>query len=255
MAGSDGVFHVAAWYRVGSGDAREAVRANVDGTRMVLEAMRDLSIAKGVYTSTLAVFGDTRGRVVDETYRPSGSFATVYDETKWRAHFEVALPLMAAGLPLVIVQPGLVYGAHDHGPARPLLDMYLERRLPAVPASAYCWGHVEDTALAHRLAMERGRQGQAYIVAGPPHPLADALAIAERLTGIPAPRLRIPRFVTSALRYVPGTAAEALRVLGATYLGSNAKARRELGFDPRPLRDGFAEVLPLHIAELAARPA
>jgi nucleoside-diphosphate-sugar epimerase len=193
---------------------------------------------------------------VDETYRPSGSFATVYDETKWRAHFEVALPMIDRGLPLVIVQPGVVYGVGDHSPVRPIIDRYLLGRLPAVPArTAYCWGHVDDTAAAHTLAMARGTTGETYIVAGPPHTLADALVIAESVTGIPAPRIRIPSLVTDLARFIPGANNEGLRAVGATYLGSNAKARRELGFDPRSLRDGFAEVLPLHLAELAARPA
>ena len=256
MYGVDGVFHIAGWYRVGARDRREADVVNVEGTREVLKAMHELRIARGVYTSTLAVFGDTRGRVVDEAYRTSGPWDAIYDETKWRAHFEVALPLMERGLPLTIVQPGVVYGVGDHSPVRPIIDMYLRRRLPAVPAStAYCWGHVEDTAAAHVLAMEKGRSGETYIVAGPPHTLADALRIAEAVTGIPAPRLRIPRAVTSLLRVVPGPANEGLRALGATYLGSNAKARSELGFDPRPLREGFAEVLPAHLAELAGRPS
>lgn len=254
MAGVDGLFHVAAWYKVGSPDRREAHRVNVDGTRIVLEAMRDAGVSKGVYTSTLAVFGDTRGRVVDETYRTSGPFDTLYDETKWKAHYEVAVPLIARGLPLVIVQPGVVYGVGDHSPVRPVIDSYLTRRLPAVPArTAYCWGHVEDTATGHRLAMQRGLPGESYIIAGPPHTLAEALAVAESVTGIPAPKLRIPGVLLDLVRLVPGGSAEGLRALGATYLGSNAKARRELGFEPRSLRDGFAEVLPTHIAELRGR--
>jgi nucleoside-diphosphate-sugar epimerase len=254
MAGVDGVFHVAAWYKVGSPDRREAERVNVDGTRIVLEAMRDAGVAKGVYTSTLAVFGDTRGRVVDETYRTAGPFETVYDGTKWRAHYEVAIPLIERGLPLVIVQPGVVYGIGDHSPVRPIIDRYLTRRLPAVPSrTAYCWGHVEDTAAGHRLAMEQGRSGESYIIAGPAHTLADALAVAESVTGIPAPRMRIPGVVTDLIARLPGGAFEGLRAMGATYLGSNAKARRELGFAPRELRDGFAEVLPAHLAEIRAR--
>jgi nucleoside-diphosphate-sugar epimerase len=253
MAGVDGVFHAAAWYKVGSPDRREAERVNVEGTRIVLEAMRDAGVKKGVYTSTLAVFGDTRGRVVDESYRTSGPFETVYDETKWRAHYEVALPLIGRGLPLVIVQPGVVYGIGDHSPVRPIIDRYLTRQLPAVPSrTAYCWGHVEDTAAGHRLAMEQGRIGESYIIAGPAHTLADALAVAESVTGIPAPRIRIPGVVTDLLARIPG-APEAVRAMGATYLGTNAKARRELGFDPRPLRDGFAEVLPAHLAEIRTR--
>lgn len=253
MTGVDGVFHAAAWYKVGARDAGEAYRVNVEGTRVVLEAMRDLGVARGVYTSTVAVFGDTHGRIVDETFRTSGPFASAYDETKWRAHYEVAEPLTAAGLPLVIVQPGVVYGPGDRSPMRGVIDRYLRRDLPAVPSrTAYCWGHVEDTAEAHRLAMERGRIGESYIVAGPPHTLAEALRIAEEVTGVPAPRVRIPGVFFDILSALP-FASESLRVAGATYLGSNTKARRELGFDPRPLRDGFAEVLPAHLAELHSR--
>lgn len=257
MTGVDGVFHAAAWYKVGVPDPREAHRVNVEGTRTVLEAMRDLGVPRGVYTSTLAVFGDTHGRVVDETHRTDGPFLSVYDETKWIAHYRVAEPLIAAGLPLVIVQPGVVYGIGDHSPMRPLLDAYLRRRLPAVPArTAYCWGHVEDTAAGHRLAMEHGQVGESYIIAGPPHGLAEALRIAESVTGIAAPRLVVPPLVLRAASRLAGRRGEGLRVLaGVTYLGSSAKAERVLGFHARSLRDGFAEVLGHELATLAKPPS
>src|SRR5688500_20405995 len=61
MTGVDGVFHIAAWYEIGAKDSSMAQRINVDGTRNVLETMRDLSIPKGVYTSTLAINSDTHG--------------------------------------------------------------------------------------------------------------------------------------------------------------------------------------------------
>src|SRR5438132_10411394 len=72
MAGVDGVFHIAGWYKIGSKDRAEGERINVAGTRNVLTAMRDLGIRKGVYTSTLAVSSDTHGELVDETYRSEG---------------------------------------------------------------------------------------------------------------------------------------------------------------------------------------
>jgi nucleoside-diphosphate-sugar epimerase len=269
MRGADGVFHAAAWYKVGqssmttgpgatSGGGQEkrgAHRVNVEGTRIVLEAMRDLGIARGVYTSTVAVFGDTKGRIVDETHRPPTRFPSWYSETKWRAHYQVALPMTEAGLPLVIVQPGVIYGSGDHSPMRGVIDAYLQRRLTMVPAAmAASWGHVEDTAAGHRQAMERGRTGESYIVAGPAHTLIEALRIAEAITGIAPPRLAIPRIVTDLLAALPFL-PESLRGAGASYLGSSAKAHRELGFVARPLREGFAEVLPAHLAELAARAA
>jgi nucleoside-diphosphate-sugar epimerase len=256
MEGVDGLFHVAGWYKIGGRAADDGRRINIDGTRNVLEMMRDLGIAKGVYTSTLAVFSDTRGRLVDEGYRYAGPHLSEYDRTKWVAHYQVADPLIEAGLPLVIVQPGLIYGPGDTSATRTMLLQYLRRRLPAVPSrAAYCWTHVDDIARGHLLAMERGRPGEAYIIAGPPHSLVDALALAEEITGIPAPRLHLPPLALKAAARLVGLverlvsvpadySAEYLRVIaGVTYLGDNSKARRELGYDPRPLREGLAETL------------
>ena len=86
MAGVDGVFHIAGWYKIGSKDPSVGERINVVGTRNVLTAMKELRVPKGVYTSTLAVFSDTHGQLVDETYRHDGPWLTEYDRTKWVAH-------------------------------------------------------------------------------------------------------------------------------------------------------------------------
>lgn len=256
MAGCDGVFHVAGWYKLGVRDGREGERVNVLGTRNVLEAMRDLRIPKGVYTSTLAVHGDTRGEIVDESRRFEGPFESHYDRTKWRAHYEVALPLMREGLPLVIVQPGLVYGPGDTGPTRRTLIQYLQRKLPLVPkGAAYSWAHVDDVAHGHVLAMEKGRAGECYHLAGPACSLVDALALAQRITGVAPPGLVASPWLLGALAVAMTPLAavlplpedyqpELLRVLaGCTYLGRADKARRELGWEPRPLEAGLRETL------------
>lgn len=257
MAGADGVFHLAAWYKIGARDRGSAERINVEGTRNVLELMRDLRVPKGVYTSTLAVFSDTHGWVVDETYRYDGRGPlSEYDRTKWIAHYQVALPMMEAGLPLVIVQPGVVYGPGDPSPIGTMFRQYLRRTLPAIPkGTAYSWGHVDDTARGHLQAMERGRAGESYILAGPTHTLEEVFDLAEQITGIPAPRLRpSPRVLRAAAavaelieRVVPlpeTIAAETLRVAaGVTYLATSEKAKRELGFTARPLSQGLRETL------------
>src|SRR5438093_10750103 len=173
MAGVGGVFHIAGWYRIGSKDRAEGERINVAGTRNVLTAMRDLGIRKGVYTSTLAVSSDTHGELVDETYRSDGPWLTEYDRTKWVAHYEVAEPMIRAGLPLVIVQPGVNYGPGDTSEIRPLIVRYLQHRLRALPKeTADCWAHVDETARGHLLAIQKGPPGAAYIIAAPPHALA-----------------------------------------------------------------------------------
>ena len=249
MAGVDGVFHLAAWYKVGERDKSPAMPINVDGTRNVLDLMQELGVPKGVYTSTLAVFGDTKGQAVDESYRHDGPWLSEYDRTKWIAHYEVAEPMMRKGLPLVIVQPGVTYGPGDPSAMGSTLREFLQRRMRGVPKrSAYCWGHVEDTAAGHVLAMERGRAGESYIIAGEPRTLTETIDVAERITGIPAPRFRpspgLLRFLAAVTR------SELLRVgAGATYLGSNAKATRELGLHHRPLEEGLRETL---LAEMRA---
>src|SRR6185503_15878751 len=86
MSGVDGVFHIAGWYKIGVRDKREGEQINLQGTRNVLELMRELGIPKGVYTSTLAINSDTHGRLVDEAYRYDGPHLSEYDRTKWAAH-------------------------------------------------------------------------------------------------------------------------------------------------------------------------
>ena len=263
MTGVDGVFHVAGWYKVGTGSAAVAHAVNVAGTRHVLELMQELKVPKGVYTSTLAVNSDTHGQLVDETYRFRGRHLSIYDRTKAEAH-DVAESFIAAGLPLVIAQPGLIYGPGDTSSVRTTLLKFLRGQLPMVPArTALCWAHVDDVAEGHVLAMDRGAAGCAYFLAGPVHTLVEALQVAAAAAGIPPPRLHVPPAVVRMLAGVMSLAerfvsvpadfsAENLRVIaGTTYIGSNRRARERLGWTPRPLREGWAETVTLELRTLA----
>ena len=255
MDGVDGVFHVAAWYAVGV-PAAAAEPTNVQGTRNVLETALALGVPKVVYTSTVAVFGDTRGRMVDESYFYDGrklGWASEYDRTKWIAHYEVARPLAKAGLPLVTVLPGLVYGPGDHSPVADLLRDLLRNRTLVLPAgTVYCWSHVDDVAAAHQLAMEKGQPGEDYIVAGEPHPLVAAArrirtmaGSRSRIVGLPNPAVRAMGLLARPFdRWLPPRyTSEGLRAAATSYTGSSAKARRELGYDPRPLDTGMPPTL------------
>ena len=228
----------------------------MDGTRNVLTAMRDLAIPRGVYTSTVAIFSDTRGLVPDETYRYDGPHLSDYDRTKWLAHYTVALPSIKNGLPLIIVMPGLVYGPGDTSGMHTALVDLLRGRLPITPArTAFCWAHVEDTARGHILAMENGQPGETYIIAGPRHTFEEAFDLTARLAKVRAPLLhpgaRVMRAAAALMgiagRFIsvpPALTPEALRVLaGTTYFGSNEKAVRQLGFSARPLAEGMAQTL------------
>lgn len=266
MTGVDGLFHVAGWYKIGSKNPSLGKKINIDGTRNVLELMRELNIPKGVYTSTLLVFSDTRGKWVDEATHYEGPWLSEYERTKWVAHTQLAEPMMREGLPLVIVMPGLIYGPGDTSSVRDLLIQYLKRRLPISPQkTAYCWGHVEDIAEGHLLAMERGRPGESYILAGPTHTLEQALALAEQITGIGAPRLhpspallrglaRVVRWVEPILPLPEFYRSESIRAIaGVTYIGSSKKAQRELGFTTRPLEEGLYETLLHEMKRLGIR--
>jgi nucleoside-diphosphate-sugar epimerase len=267
MRGVDGVFHIAAWYKVGVRDTSQAETINAGGTRNVLEMMQELGIPKGVYTSTLTVFSDTRGQMVDERYQYTGtSFLSEYDRTKWKAHYEVARPLMRARLPLVIVLPGLVYGPGDTSIVHEAWVNYLHGKLPVTPSgTTYCWGHVDDTAHGHLLAMERGKVGESYIIAGPKYSVVEAFALAEQISGVRAPRLHPAPWMMKALASMIallGTmfplpepySAESIRSsAGVSYLGTNQKARRELGYTPRTLEQGLPETLEYEMHQLGMR--
>jgi nucleoside-diphosphate-sugar epimerase len=254
MQGCDGVFHVAGWYKVGVRDKSEGEKINIEGTRNVLTLMREFNIPKGVYTSTLAVNSDTQGRLPDETFHFTGTHVSEYDRTKAVAH-DIANGFIREGLPLVVVMPGLIYGPGDTSSVRTTILNFLQGKLPAIPnKSAYCWAHVDDIAQAHLLAMEKGRAGENYIIAGPPHTLVEAMQMASQVSGkkmpavVPSGLLRGLAPVMGLLEKIfpvpPDYSAENLRVTGGvTYLGNNSKAKRELGYNPRPLSEGWPETI------------
>jgi nucleoside-diphosphate-sugar epimerase len=252
MQGVDGVYHVAGWYKIGAHDKRDGEKVNVAGTRNVLELMKELGILKGVYTSTLAINSDTHGELKDESYRFTGRHLTEYDRTKAAAH-HIAEGFIAQGLPLVIVMPGGIYGPGDTSALRRNFIDFLKGNLPAMPTKAgICWAHVDDIAHGHILAMEKGIPGESYIIAGEPCTYLDAFQLASHITGQSAPR-PVPHQLFKALSFVVKPfdsflpelyTSEGMRVLGGvTYWGDNRKARRFLGYNPRPLREGLESTL------------
>lgn len=252
MQGVDGVYHVAGWYKIGAKDSSDAESVNVQGTTNVLELMKELHIPKGVYTSTLAINSDTHGELKNENYHFTGKHLSEYDRTKAAAH-DVAERFIADGLPLVIVMPGGIYGPGDTSVLRRTLIDYLQGKLPMIPNQAgICWAHVDDIAHGHILAMERGVIGETYIIAGEAGTYQEAFQIASHITGkdvpsvVPYQLLKVMSYLVKPLdRFMPETyTSEALRVLaGVTYWGDNSKAKRFLGYNPRPLTEGLESTL------------
>lgn len=255
MRGCDVVFHVAAMYEIGAQYASQMRIVNVDGARNVFTTAIETGVPKIVYTSTAAIHGDTKGRMVDETHRvPFEKLisGTLYEQTKWQAHYEVALPMIRQGAPIVIVESGGAYGPEDHSVLGDLLELYIRGRLPILPDrdTTFTFVYVDDVAEGHILAAEKGRTGESYTMGYQPLSLAQFLDIAAKMSGRPKIRVKIPSALVRpswplmALieKLVPLPAmlsGEAVRSVGTTWIVSCKKAQEELGWKPRPIEEGL----------------
>jgi nucleoside-diphosphate-sugar epimerase len=262
FAGAEGVLHLAAAYEVGLTGARveASLRQNVDGTRTALEAAVASGAKKIVYTSSIVVSGTsgTSGAEVrDETYRYEGTrFPTAYALGKHRAHREVAEPLMKAGAPIVVVQPGAVLGPDDTSNFMEIFK-FMARGLPVpVGRAAYAAIDVEDCARGHVLALEKGRVGECYYLVSENLTLAEVVRRASAATGARASAIELPDLVVQAnaaflwlLERVfpmpPVFSSEGQRGQASTFTlrFSGEKARRELGLEPKPLDDTFRAIM------------
>ncbi len=273
MQGCDAVFHAAAWYKIGSRDWPKAEEINVEGTRNVLELATELGIPRTVYTSTLAVFGDTHGVLVDESYKMTVNdakrdFITEYDRTKWMAHYEVALPLIERGAPIIIVMPGVVYGPGDRSLVGQLMEAWYRGFFPVFPGpeTIFTYAHIEDIVEGHLLAAEKGKPGESYILAGPAMSFKEIARLWARLAGKPEPLAYLPaRFLhpwEPPARFlgdrIPGWpelfSADAVRIMGASYAARADKARAGLGWQTRPIEVGLRQTLDWIAAKTQAEP-
>jgi dihydroflavonol-4-reductase len=260
MRGADGVIHAAGSYRVGIAAAERPgmLDANLGTAERVLDAALNAGTRRIVYVSTVAVFGDTHGQVVDETYQRdpntrAGRFVSWYDETKYRAH-RAAEQRIAQGAPVVIVMPGPVYGPNDHSDATGQIDLAFQGKLSrvALPSLGLSWVHVDDLVDGIVAALIRGRVGQSYVMSGTPVRMREAIAIAARAGGHKAPRLTVPTILLKlfaslsdrrgGIAGAPPNLREVIRAGdNVTYWASSAKAAKELGFSARPLEQGVKD--------------
>jgi dihydroflavonol-4-reductase len=258
MAGCDAVVHAAAVYEVGIPASQRAgmKEANVGGTERVLGAALAAKIPKVVYVSTVGIFGNTHGQIVDESYEhPAKEFTSCYEQTKWEAH-QVAKRLIAEGLPCVIVQPGGVYGPGDTSSIAQLLDQFLAGKMPLLPFPdlGICLSHVEDIAAGIVLGLDKGRTGEAYVISGPATTVREAINVVAELTGKKAPKRALPVGVMKAMIPIGPLVGKLmgqppnLRELissadGVTFWASYDKAKGELGYEPRGLEQGLRAML------------
>jgi nucleoside-diphosphate-sugar epimerase len=220
------------------------LEANVRGTAHVLSTARAAGVARAVYISTIAVFGNTHGQVVDETFvRTDPTYTSYYEETKVRAH-EIAGQFIADGLPLVIVQPGQVYGPGDHSGFGALLSAFARGRLPVLPFPDLGLNltYVDDIASGMLLALDRGRPGRSYVMGGEVLRAVDAFRALGAVVGRTAPRWHLPYGVLEAVAVLRPELREVITsAKGVTFWATDARARAELGYAPRTLADGLRE--------------
>ncbi len=255
----DAVFHVGATYKVGIPKSERAGMrdANVAGTERVLDAALEAGVARTVYVSTGNVYGNTRGEVVDESYvRPQPpDFLSYYDQTKYEAH-QAALQRIAAGAPIVIVQPGGVYGPDDPSELGNMIDQTRtgKLKLRMFPAAGFNFIHVEDVAEGIVLAHDKGQIGQSYNLAGEKATIGDLVDKTAALSGRRPPRVTMPAPMmklaipvgplVGKLMGFPPNLAELIRTSnGVTFWMTDEKARRELGLQTRDLQTGLQQTL------------
>lgn len=259
--GCDAVVHGAAVYRVGVTRAQaESMReTNVGGTEQVLDAAAAAGTGRIVYVSTVNCFGDTHGSVVDEGHvRPTGSFLSAYDETKWEAH-QAAHRRAAPGAPVVVAMPGLVYGPGDSSQMGDQIRLAMAGKLPYVsfPGLGVNAVYVEDVVAGILLVLGGGRVGEDYVLGGELTRARELLATAARAAGRRPPRLTMPTWaiaLTGPLGRtglgprlgIPPNVRELIAATdGVTYWASDTKARAELGYAPRGLQAGMEETFRL----------
>ncbi|HTR74336.1 MAG TPA: NAD-dependent epimerase/dehydratase family protein [Solirubrobacterales bacterium] len=257
MEGCDALIHAAAVYEVGipASERRSMREANVGGTERVLGAALEAKVGKVVYVSTVGIFGNTNGQIVDESHEHQGKFLSEYEKTKWEAH-QVAKKLIGEGLPCVIVQPGGVYGPGDTSSIGTLLDQFLSGKMPLIPFPdlGMCLTHVEDIAGGIILALDKGVAGETYIISGPVTTVRDAIGIVAAETGKKAPKHALPTGLMKLMTPIGPLVGKImgqppnLRELiasadGVTFWASHEKATRELGYEPRDLEEGLHDLL------------
>jgi dihydroflavonol-4-reductase len=265
VAGCGAVFHVAADYRLWSKHPEELYASNVDGTRNMLKAAKGAGVERFVYTSTVGCIGVPAGGVGDETVPVNlDEMAGAYKRSKYLAEVE-ALKAAKDGFPVVIVNPTAPMGDHDFKPTptgQIVLD-FLKGAMPAYIDTGLNVVHVQDVAMGHLLAFEKGKVGERYILGSENLTLGQILKTLAEITGRKAPTIELPYFVawtagvvTTALSHVTGTPPraplEAVRMAKKKMWVSHQKATRELGYEPRAAREALADAVGWFEREKAA---
>jgi dihydroflavonol-4-reductase len=251
------VFHVAADYRLWASDPKEIMQANIEGTRLVMEAAKVIGAERIVYTSSVATLKLHRDDTpADETTPLSENEAIgAYKRSKVVAE-RLVERMIEDGFPAVIVNPSTPVGPRDRRPT-PTGRMIVEAasgRMPAFVDTGLNIVHVDDVAAGHLAALRRGRVGERYILGGENMTMAELLGQIAQLTGRSPPRLRLPLAPLYPLAYLaelvaqftkrePLLTLDGLRMSKQHMFFTSTKAERELGYRARSAEAGIRDAI------------
>jgi dihydroflavonol-4-reductase len=243
LEGAERVFHVAGRTSLRAADREGVFDANVKGTRIVFEEALAAEVKRAVFTSSVAAIGPAKPNGTADENAPfrAGELGIAYVNSKHEAEVE-ALRLAVRGLPLVIVNPTFVLGPDSPGgTSMSLVRRFLLGRIPAYVDGGLNIVDVRDVATGHVLADEKGAPGERYILGGRNFTLDRLFADLSRLSGVRPPALKVPSRLAAggpglaALQHLPlPLAPDEIRSAALWWTYRNTKAKRELGFAPRP---------------------
>jgi len=259
LKGCNALFHVAADYRLWVRDERELYATNVDGTRNIMLAALQKGVERIVYTSSVATLGLLPdGTPADEeTPVTLAEMIGPYKRSKFLAEAEVRRLVRQESLPAVIVNPSTPVGPGDVKPT-PTGRMVLDAaagRMPAYVDTGLNIVHVDDVALGHVRAWERGTVGERYILGGFNMSLREILTMIAQLTGGRPPGLRLPCNLVLPLAYLaeawtrltgapePRLTVVGVRLAKKKMFFSSDKVKRILGIQPRPAVEAFRDAI------------
>jgi dihydroflavonol-4-reductase len=252
------LFHVAADYRLWVPDPARMYGTNVAGTRSLLQAALEAGLERVVYTSTVGALGNpgdgTPG--TEDTPVSLADMVGHYKRSKFLAE-QLALEFAARGLPLVVVNPSTPVGPWDARPTptgQMIVD-FLRGKMPAFLDSGLNLIHVRDVAQGHLLAEDRGRVGERYILGHQDLTLAEIFARLADLSGVKAPRWRLPYYPVLGLAYVnelwstwitrrpPMIPLTAVKMAKKFMFFDSQKAVRELGLPQTPIDQALLDAI------------
>ncbi len=268
VTGCRWVFQVAADYRLWAPDQPLLYRTNVDGTRNVLEACAGARVERVVYTSSVGALGIPKGGLpgTEATAVRLQEMIGPYKRSKFLAE-RIAEEYAARGLPVVIVNPSNPFGPWDvkPTPTGQMIVDFLKGRMLGTLDTGLNLVHVADVARGHILAAQKGRVGEKYILGHRNCSLAEIFAMLARITGLPAPRHRVPySIVWLAAVFMDGVARvtgkpprvplTGVRMAKKHMYFSADKAVRELGLPQTPVERALGDAVDWFVAQGYAPP-